>query len=359
MNRREIFKKTINHQSTARVLKDLDGCPLSGMSSESRKSLMDFLGIKGDHTQKNEELLKHLNIDTRGVGYLIEPPSILTEYISETEQVNSWGIHQRFTGLYWEIDNAPLKGANYNDLLSYPFPKACAIDIKPIEAELYKAKELYNNTDYIICGEHPVFGIFELGCWMCGFDDFLLKMALDTDFIRRFFDIILDYQKQVIEMYYGILGDYIHYTSSGDDFATQQSSFISPAMFEELIFPYLKERIDYTKKFTDAAFLHHSCGDVSNLLDMLIKAGVDIINPIQPVNDNMDPKNLKNRFGDFITFHGGVDTQQILRIGTPDEVKAYTTDLTDVFSKDGGYILAAAHNLQGDIPPENILAMFE
>lgn len=215
------------------------------------------------------------------------------------------------------------------------------------------------NSDYVICGEHPVYGIFELGCWMCGFEDFLMKSVLDTDFVKRFFEIILEYQRKIIEVYYGAIGPYVHYTSSGDDFATQASSFISPDMFRELIKPYFKERISYTKKFTQAAFLHHSCGNVYHLIPELIDSGVEILNPIQPVSEDMNPEKLKNSYGDRICFHGGIDTQAILPFGTEGEIRNEVKRVIDVMSQYGGYIFAAAHNIQEDVPPENLVRMFK
>lgn len=110
----------------------------------------------------------------------------------------------------------------------------------------------------------------------------MVRMLTDQPFIHRFFEIVLDYQKRVIQRYYPPLAPYIDYTTSGDDFATQSDLFFSPALFEELVAPYFKERIAYTKQFTDAVFLHHSCGNVAKLIPQLIDCGVEILNPIQP-----------------------------------------------------------------------------
>ena len=87
---------------------------------------------------------------------------------------------------------------------------------------------MWEETDYVVVAEHPVYGVFELGCWMCGFDDFLLRVAGDPDFVRRFFDIALDLQKRFIQPYYQAVGEYIHLTTSGDDFGMQTGPLISP-----------------------------------------------------------------------------------------------------------------------------------
>jgi uroporphyrinogen decarboxylase len=222
-----------------------------------------------------------------------------------------------------------------------------------------QAKKLYEDTDYVICAEHPVYGIFELGCWMCGFDDFLVRMAMDTEFVHTFFDIVLTYQKKVLDRYYGALGTFVHYTSSGDDFATQSSLFVSPEMFTSLIKPYFKERIRHTKALTGAAFLHHSCGSVFHIIGELIDSGVEILNPIQPKAQDMEPERIKRRYGEKIVFHGGIDTQEILPFGTKERIEEVVESTIRIMNTNGGYIFAAAHNIQEDVPPQNLVYMLE
>lgn len=130
-------------------------------------------------------------------------------------------------------------------------------------------------------------------------------------------------------------------------------------MFNEMIKPYLKKRISYTKQFTDAAFLHHSCGSVFPLIGELIDAGVEILNPIQPKAADMSPENLKSHWGDKIVFHGGIDTQEILPFGNRESVENAVRHTIDVMNVNGGYIFAAAHNIQEDVPPQNLVYMFD
>lgn len=224
-------------------------------------------------------------------------------------------------------------------------------------AHAARAKELYETTDYVICAEHPVYGIFELGCWMCGFEDFLYRMALDEEWIHRFFERVLEYQKKVIQRYYTAVGPYIHYTSSGDDFATQNAPFVSPDMFRELIKPYFKERIAYTKRFTKAKYLHHSCGSVYRLIDDLVDCGVEILNPIQPKAADMQPRGLKAAYGEKIVFHGGIDTQELLPFASESQIEEAVHETIEILNRDGGYIFAAAHNIQPDVNPRSLTVM--
>lgn len=370
MSRCENFYATLENREPEKLILDLAGCPLSGIDNALLDKISDLLGFNGGKEKDelfgdingqiiDERILKYLDIDTRPVGSILSPKKSLAKRISNSEYIDEWGMRYKYTGLYWEHVGFPLRGARVDDLDSYPWPEPESIDYKEIEAIRDRAKYLYENTDYVICASHPVYGIFELGCWMCGFDDFLIKMALDTDFIKKFFNIILAYQEKVIDIYYSEIGEYIHYTSSGDDFAIQENSFVSPETFDALIKPYFEERIRYTRKYTKAAYLHHSCGNVHSLIPSLIEAGVQILNPIQPVNELMSAGSLKKSYSKQICFHGGIDTQKILPFGTEEDVKKEVKGVIDIISKDGGYIFAAAHNLQKDVPPENVIAMFK
>ena len=369
MNRRKNFEDTMHHRKPAELILDFGGNPLSTMEGKSQEKLLDFLGFAPEHEPQrllfgktrrlDERLLTHFQIDTRSVGGILTPADSLFETISPDEYIDEWGIRRKFTGLYWEAVNCPLQGATEEEVARYRFPNPESLCEQELDRYEQDARFLFENTDYVICGEHPVYGIFELGCWMFGFDDFLYRMAAEPEVVELFFSRVLEYQKKVIEQYYGRIGRYIHYTSSGDDFATQNGPFVSPAMFRELIMPYFKERIAYTKKYTDAYYLHHSCGSVSMLIDSLIECGVEILNPIQPKAAGMDPALLKERFGDRIVFHGGVDTQELLPFSSPAQVEEAVEQIIGTLNQNGGYIFAAAHNIQEDVKPENLVVMLE
>lgn len=367
MGRREDFAKVLNHQTPDRLILDLGGCPQSSMDGDSMYRLLDVLGLPHEPPERlpyglarrlDERILAELDIDVRSVGSLLRAPSPHTRTISADECVDEWGIQWRYTGLYWEMVRAPLAGATLEELQNYRWPDPELIPQEQLDGYGREARRLFEQTDYIVCAEHPTYGIFELGCWMCGFEDFLMRSITEPEFVHEFFSIILNYQKAVIHRYYSALGPYIHYTSSGDDFATQQNAFISPAMFDDLILPYFRERIQETKQYTDAAYLHHSCGNVAPLLPGLIRAGVEILNPIQPVGEDMNPQSLKEKYGDQIVFHGGLDTQQVLPFGTENTIRSAVESLVQTMAPGGGYIFAAAHNIQEDVPPENVVAMF-
>ncbi|HXK73201.1 MAG TPA: uroporphyrinogen decarboxylase family protein, partial [Clostridia bacterium] len=161
------------------------------------------------------------------------------------------------------------------------------------------------------------------------------------------------------ELYYGSLGKYIHLTTSGDDFGMQNGPFLSPDMFKEMIAPWYKKRISQVKSICNTLFFHHSCGSVYKLMDTIIDMGVDILNPIQPGTKDMEPEKLKAEYGDKIVFWGGIDEQNLLSKATKEQVKEEVRRVSDILSKNGGYVLAASHNIQPDVPVENVDAMLK
>ncbi len=363
MDRRKNFRDTVSHKVPEKMLVDLWGCPLSGISDKKAQELDDLLGFNGKDEPKvfnlSERAMKYYEIDTRGVGWILAPKQSYYKRIAEDVYTDEWGVTRKFTGLYWDIVDSPLKGKSYDEVKNYVFPDPQTVDVSELKAIRAQAKKLKEETDYVICGSHPVYGVFELACWMFGFEDFLMRMALEPETVHMFFERVLDYQREISDLYYGEVGEYLDFTSSGDDFATQASTFFSKEMFDEMILPYFKERIRFTKAKTSAKFLHHSCGNVFSLIPSLVEAGVDILNPVQPVSAQMQAKSLKEAYGQKIVFHGGFDTQQTLVHASPEEIDREVRRLISDMGHGSGSIFAAAHCIQDDVPAENVHAMLE
>ncbi|MDD5728895.1 MAG: uroporphyrinogen decarboxylase family protein, partial [Victivallales bacterium] len=348
------------HEQPDRVPIDIGGTCLTGMRPGCRDRLMEVLGFTIDpnlHHGIDERLLQWAGTDFRQVGNIVDLPPF-EKQITPTESVNCWGIKYVCADGEWQISENPLRGATIDDLKSYPWPEP-RVDDRQLAAWIAEAKRLKDEGRYAVAGNHPVFGCLELGFWMCGYDDFFLKMALEPDFVRTFFDKVLEIQNGVIEQYYGALGPYLDLTTSGDDFGTQDGPMISPEMFTELVAPYFAARIRRTKELAHCYYWHHSCGSIFKLLEPIIACGVDILNPIQTSAAGMDPAQLKKHFGDKLVFWGGVDVQQFLPNAAPDEIAPVIHGLIDIMGRDGGYVMAAAHEMQDDIPAENIVAWIE
>ncbi len=350
------------HRQPDRVPIDIGGTSLTGMRPQVQENLRRFLGFPENPDKcgqdVDERILRWTGTDFRSVGAIVDLPSPHTQTLSPLANIDCWGIRREYSYGEWQITRSPLNGATVYDLKAFVWPEP-HIDENLLSGWETQAKALKEQNDYAIIAEHPVFGILELGCWMCGYNDFLLKLAADPDFVRLFFDKVLEIQMAVIEPYYAALGPYIDLTTSGDDFGTQNGPMLSPRMFDTLIAPYFAERISRTKALAHCYYWHHTCGSVVKLLDQIIDCGVDILNPIQTSAAGMDPQSLKDRYGDRIVFWGAVDVQKFLPYATREEIGPQIRKLVRVLGDSGGYVMAPAHEILEDIPTENLVAWVE
>ena len=361
MTYRERFEKTLQHQAVDRAPIDFCGTPLTGCHGDVIRKLTNALSIQAaDENEAIEKLQTAFDCDFRKVGAMLEPPSVYTDYsrMEQGEYVDCWGITRTFQGLYWEISKNPFRDLSLEELQDYQWPKAEDIDESVFTGFAEQAKRLYYDTDYVVIGEHPVFGFFELGCWMFGFDDFLYRLLGEPETVEWFFSRYAVYVEAINELYYGAIGPYIHATTSGDDFGTQGGPFMSPDTFRECVKPWYARRIRNIKQYTKAAFFHHTCGSVFRLLDDIVDMGVDILNPIQPGAMEMAPERLREHFGDKLTFWGGIDEQKLLSSGTPEQVAEEVRRVLRIMQP-GGYVVAPSHNIQPDVPAENIISLYK
>ena len=362
MTHRERFYKVVNHEKTDRAVFDLSGSPQTAIDYvETERGLAALLGLKGEKQGSgnvDERILKRFDIDTRRVGGM---PTPHTSHIRQEKGVvyDAFGIGQRMVNGHYEICHNPLKDATIDEIMSYELPNPDNTNMKTIGIWAEQAKYLKENTEYAVVAEHPVLGIFEIGCWLFGFEDWLYRLVAEPEVVHAFSQRYFEYQKQMIDIYYSALGKYIDCTTSGDDFGTQTGMFMSLDMFRDMIKPYFKERVQLTKKYTDAFFKHHTCGSVFPLIPDLIDCGVDILNPIQPGAYQMEPEALKEAYGDKICFWGGIDTQRLLVEGTEENIKSEVKRILSILDVNGGYIFAPAHCIQQDVSPKNIIAMYD
>jgi uroporphyrinogen decarboxylase len=354
------FNKTLKHQKPDRVPMDFAGTTLTQYHNQFLKKFMAYHDLSADTEEDAlEKIMDNYDIDFRKVGTLFRPITKLTDFSRKAQgfYTDCWGIKRMDTGMYWDIYEYPLKNATFDEIKNFPWPSAKDIDMDDLKKETEKAKRLYYDSDHVIVCNHPVYGYFEMACWMFSFDDFLYRMAAEPEVAYWFFENFHKYVTDVNEIYYASIGRYVHMTTSGDDFGMQAGPFMSPDMFKECIAPWYKKRIEQVKSICNIPYFHHSCGSVFKLLDTIIDMGVDILNPIQPGTQDMEPEKLKNAFGDRITFWGGIDEQHLLAKGTPEEIKKEVRRIVDIMGKNGGYGMAASHNIQPDVPCENVDAM--
>ncbi len=359
MNPRERWAACRQGLPTDRVPMDFAGTTLTSAEPEAMKNLAAFLHIppSGPETML-ERIQTALGVDFRRVGALIDPPSRLSRPMASGRFTDSWGISRQWTGLYYDIVDYPLKNADLAALSAYPWPDAREIPQAWFDQYEADARRLSEQTDYVLVGEHPVYGYFELGCWLCGYDDFLYRLLAEPEFVQAFFKRYHQYVQEVVARYYKAIGPWIQVTTSGDDFGTQSAPLLSPECFRELMVPWYRERISQTKSLTAADYFHHSCGSVYRLLDDICGMGADILNPIQPGAAEMEPERLKNAYGSRLIFWGGLDEQTLLTRGTEIEVADEVRRVSGVLSRGGRFVAAPSHNIQVDVPPQNVVAMY-
>jgi uroporphyrinogen-III decarboxylase len=191
--------------------------------------------------------------------------------------------------------------------------------------------------------------------------DWLMLMATDPDYVVELLDLTAEIGVDNLKLYWQALGDTIDiFHIDGFDFGTQNREMFSPAMFERYHFPCYKKQCDWIHQHTPWKIAKHCCGALPRLIEPMIRAGIDILNPVQTSAKGMDPAWLKATFGDRMTYWGGgVDTQHVFSFGTPEQVCEDVRSRIRIFAPGGGFIWAAVHNVQYDVPPANILAALE
>jgi uroporphyrinogen decarboxylase len=221
-----------------------------------------------------------------------------------------------------------------------------------------EARSLYEGTDYAIMADCGFKSFWELGYLLRGLEQMLMDLVLNPEFVSALFSKLLEINMAVTGHFLDAVGPYIHVLRTTDDLATQRGPLMSPKTFRKFLKPMYKKHIDFIKSRTEARIFFHSCGNVVDLIDDLLEVGVEILNPVQ-VSAMGDTAELKARFGDRLVFWGGIDTQYILPRGRVDEVKAEVRQRIRDLGPGGGYVVAAVHNIQPDVSPENIITLAE
>ena len=191
--------------------------------------------------------------------------------------------------------------------------------------------------------------------------DWYMATLLYPDYVRGIFELQLGIVMENLELYKQAVGDKIAAIFiSGTDFGAQAGPFISPRSYRDMFMPCHKTINDWVHANTGWKTFYHSCGSMVALYDAFVEAGVDIVNPVQISAAGMDPATLKARWGDQLVFWGaGVDTQQMLSFGSPEEIDAHVGENIRILGDSGGFVFNAVHNIQGRVPTENLIALFE
>lgn len=188
-----------------------------------------------------------------------------------------------------------------------------------------------------------------------GFELFMLDMAEGSSLANRLFERLYEINVRQAKQAARCGADVL---MTGSDVATQRGPLMSPAMWREYIFPVMRDSIQAAKAIKpDILAFYHSCGNVIDMVDGFIEAGIDILDPCQP--EAMDIFELKRRYGDVLAFHGGIGVQSVLPYGSPDEVRDMVRETIDIMADGGGYLCSSSHTIKADIPWENLMVFVE
>ena len=377
MNSRERVLTALNHREPDRVPFDMGGTVLTGINVKAYTALRDYLGLPRIEptivdvvqqlAQVDDDVLDRLGVDVKNIA-----PRCSASYqieIKETKDGNytyfydEYGIGWRMPragSLYYDMFDHPLKGnidESNVDCYVLPDPKDPARFVGLREAAERVIKE---EQRALVVGNLSA-GIFEMYLWTRGFTDgyadFIGRPALSQKIIHRFMDIQLAYWEKMFD----VLGNMIDVVQLADDFAGQNDMLISPSSYRRYLKPLHKELFDFIRSRSSAKIFLHSCGSIRKVIPDLIEIGLDIINPVQVNAAGMDSAELKREYGKDLTFWGGgVDTQRVFDENhTPEEVREDVKRRITDLMPGGEFVYAAVHNILGNVPPENIMAMWE
>jgi uroporphyrinogen decarboxylase len=371
---RERVLKTLNHQEPDRVPLDLGATRGTSISVEAYARLVDWLGLsqevelveQGDRrarrmtrlAQVDERILERLEVDLRGL-ILGAPDNWQDVDITDRSYKDQWGVErtQPPGSPYYEITHSPLAGeTTMANISHYPWPDAA--DPGLVHGLRQQAQKLRHTTDYAVA-LHLGDVFVHQSQFMCGSEQWYIDCAAAPERLGALMDAILEYRLEVARRALQEVGDLIDVVQVADDLGDSRGLIVSPSMFRRIIKPRLAHFLAQVHSLTLAKVLFHSCGSIGVILPDLIEIGVDAINPVQLTAAGMDPARLKQAFGDRLCFWGAVDSQSILPGGSPKQVEEEVSKCIHHLGRGGGYILCAVHNIQPDVPPENIWTMYQ
>ena len=363
---RERVLCALNHEEPDRVPIFFGTSGATTMLAPAYERLKAYLGIQREpklwwralqYVLIDEDVMVRFGSDGRPL--IAGPvPSPVEQVLSEDEIADSWGIHwQHRPGVpYYEIIEPPLRDATLDDLARYPWPQVA----HPSRFAGLKAKaKAIQEAGYAVVALSGV-SVFETCYMLRGVENWLTDLAANPDFALALLRQVADLQKAAACRMMEAAGEYIDVVITGDDLGSQKAPLISPKMYRRMIKPIHAELLSAIKSRTKAKIFYHSDGNIYSLLGDLIEVGIELLNPVQvSAGDMGDTARLKREFGDRLSFCGAIDTQQVLPYGTPDDVRREVRRRIKDLGPGGGYIVAAVHCLQPDVPPENVVAMLE
>ena len=406
MNSRERILAAIDHMEPDRIPIDLGATPSSGISAIAYHNLKKYLEISEGNTyiydvvqqlaQPEDFMLDHFGIDVVDIGRLFNTNKNDWYTINMADGNSAlypiWfrpkaekdGSHTAFNQSGKVIARMPHK-ATFYDQTYFPYLDGYPGDFKDLDKAMdqvlwssfvhspwdhqneddfwdnlrMNTKNLRISTDkalMVVVGCN----LFEWGTFLRRMDNFMMDLYLEPVNVERLLDVLVGKHLEFLEKVCKSVGDIVDIVRFGDDLGMDSGPFMDPETYRKFFKPRHRILCDFVKSNSQMRTFLHSCGSIYDLLPDLIEAGFEIINPVQTTCRNMEPEKLKIEFGKDITFWGGgADTRTILNLAKPEEVKRHVSERCEILAPGGGFVFNTVHNILPEVPPENIVAMFE
>jgi uroporphyrinogen decarboxylase len=365
--------KALNHQEPDRIPFDLGGTGLSTIHVTAYEQLRRYLEMPRTEPHiafvaeqlvlVDEDAAERLQTDVRPV---LPGTSSRFEYVFRDEDLyeayyDEWGIGWRKPkdrGFYYDMYHHPLADAkSLDELKAHPFPD-------PLDdgrfATLRSQAEAAAAKGKAVALAGPCAGIAEVYSWLRGYEEYYIDLARNKSWVAYMLDRLVEFKAAYWGRALGEVGDLVDIVVEADDLGGQQAPLMSPQTYRSLIKPRHRQLFSFIKDQAPVKVFYHTCGAVRRLIPDLIDAGIDILNPVQISAAGMDLHELKQEFGrDLVFWGGGVDTQGVLGTATPEVIREHVRRNIEALAPGGGLIFAAVHDIQANVPPENIMAMWE
>jgi len=374
MTPRERVLRALRQEAPDRVPIDLGGNQ-TGIHKNAYRKLIRYLGWDEEMeimdavqqlARPSERVLERFRVDTRYVS--ARPASSWKGGIVKAERggriwhdlTDEFGVRWSMPDdepLYMDITLHPLAGATVREVRDYPWPKGD--DPSRFAGLRERALSLRKETPYAVVS--GISGVVYETCWyLRGLERWFQDLLASPEFCEAMLDQTLEFWLDWFRLFLDEAGDVVDVIMIGDDLAGQHGPLFNPAVYRRLVKPRHQRLVEFIRSRTEAKIWYHTCGSCAAFIPDLLENGIDILNPVQTSAASMNPVELKSRFGrDLVFWGGGCDSQRVLPRGTPSEVAAEVRRNLEAFMPGGGYVFSGIHNIQGEVPPENIIALFD
>lgn len=404
---RECILAAINHQQPEWVPVDLGATPSSGISAIAYSNLLKHLGrsdlpvlvydVVQQLAQPDMSILDLFGVDVLDIGRTFNDQSL--DWIPTTLANGAPAFYPKWykptkldDGSFVTYDDDGKRvlsrmpvGATFFDQTYFPYIDGYPDSYEGLDAEMHrimwardahspwdhsgeddfwlqlreKTLKLRQNTDkalLVVCGCN----LFEWGTFLRRMDNFLMDLMCDPENVEKLLDQLMIRHLATLEKVCKAVGDIVDIIRFGDDLGMSSGPFMDQETYQNLFKPRHKILCDFVKSHSKMHTFIHSCGSISLFMPDMIEAGIEVFNPVQTNAYRMEPDFLKSEFGQKCTFWGaGIETVGTLNNGTPAQVRDQVLQRLELLSKGGGFVFNTVHNILPDVPPENIVAMYD